>query len=161
MDYQPPDYQPPKPDLDYLFRATVRVAAPKSLGRTSAGERRIVDIVGGTVAGPKLSGEVLPGGADWQIIRPDGSAVLDARYTIRAADGALIYVRNYGIRHGPPEILARIFSGEQVDPAHYYFRSSPVLETGAPQYAWLNNVIGVGSATRTRDGVVVDFYQVL
>ena len=154
------EYEPSKPSLEFLFRVEARVAAPKSLGRTEAGERRIVDILGGTVEGPNLKGEVLPGGADWQIIRPDGSAVLDARYTIQAADGAFIYVRNYGIRHGPPEVLARLMSGEQVDPASYYFRSSPVLETGAPQHAWMNNIIGAGSATRSRDRVVIDFYAV-
>jgi hypothetical protein len=87
-------HDPPKPQLELMFRASVAVAAPRSLGRTPAGERRIVDIVGGEVTGSRLSGRILPGGADWQIVRDDGTAVLEARYTIEAADGALIYVRN-------------------------------------------------------------------
>ena len=92
---------PTPPRLEPIFNARVAVAAPRSLGKVAGGERRIVDITGGEVAGPQLAGRILPGGADWQILREDGTAVLEARYTIEAADGALVYVRNYGYRHGP------------------------------------------------------------
>jgi hypothetical protein len=153
-------YAPPKPELEPIFQARVAVAAPRVLGRVSAGERRIVDITGGEVSGPKLAGRVLPGGADWQIVRADGTAVLEARYTIETSDGALVYVRNYGYRHGPAEVLARIARGEDVDPALYYFRSSPVFETAAPEHAWLNRTVAVCSAVRTRDRVILDFYAV-
>ena len=71
-----------------------------------------------------MRGEIIPGGADWQIIAADGTAILEARYTLRTDDGALIYVRNTGFRHGPPEVLAAIARGEQVDPAKYYFRAT-------------------------------------
>ena len=66
----------------------------------------------------------MPGGADWQILRPDGAADLEARYTIQTDDGALIYVVSRGVRHGPPEVLARLNRGERVDPALYYFRTA-------------------------------------
>jgi len=112
------------------------------------------------VSGAKLAGRVLPGGADWQIVRDDGTAVLEARYTIEAADGALVYVRNWGYRHGPREVLARIARGEVVDPALYYFRTTPTFETAAPQYDWLNRTVAVCSAVRTADRVVIDFYAV-
>jgi len=99
-------FDPPRPMLELVFRASVAVAAPRALGHTPLGERRIIDITGGEVSGPKLAGRILPGGADWQIVRADGVAVLEARYTIEAADGALVYVQNFGYRHGPAEVLA-------------------------------------------------------
>jgi hypothetical protein len=151
---------PAPPRLEPIFHARVAVAAPRSLGRVAGGERRIVDITGGEVSGPKLAGRILPGGADWQIVREDGTAVLEARYTIEAADGALVYVRNYGYRHGPAEVLARIANGEAVDPALYYFRTAPVFETAAPKYDWLNRTVTVCSALRTADRVILDFYAV-
>jgi hypothetical protein len=153
-------YAPPQPDLEPIFRAQVAVAPPRVLGRTSAGERRIVDILGGEVSGPRLAGRILPGGADWQIVRDDGTAVLEARYTIETADGALVYVRNFGYRHGPAEVLARVMSGEEVDPALYYFRATPVFEAAAPQYRWLDRTVAICSGMRTRERVVLDFYAV-
>jgi hypothetical protein len=153
-------FDPPKPQLELAFRARIAVAAPRSLGRTPLGERRIVDIVGGEVSGPRLAGRILPGGADWQIIRDDGAAVLEARYTIEAEDRSLVYVRNFGYRHGPPDLLMRIARGEEVDPASYYFRAAPMFETAAPELAWLNRTIMVCTGVRTRDRVILDFYVV-
>jgi hypothetical protein len=138
----------------------VEIAEPLVVGDTPLGRRRINPITGGRVDGPRLQGVVLPGGADWQIVRADGGAVLEARYTIRTADSALIYVRNVGLRCGPPEILARLGRGEPVDPAAYYFRTTPRFETGATSYAWLNDLIAVGSAVRRPDAVILDFYAV-
>jgi len=152
---------PTLPRLEPICNARVAVATPRSLGRVAGGERRIVDITGGEVSGPKLAGRILPGGADWQIVRDDGTAVLEARYTIEAADGALVYVRNYGYRHGPRDVLARIANGEEVDPALYYFRTAPVFETAAPQHAWLNRTVAVCSGMRTRESVILDVYAVV
>jgi len=152
--------EPVTPRLERLCRATVEIAAPLVVGDTPLGLRRVIPITGGRVEGPRFSGEVLPGGADWQIVRADGGAVLEARYTVRTPDGALVYVRNIGLRCGPPEVLARLGRGEAVDPASYYFRTTPRFETGAPAHAWLNDVIAVGSAVRGADAVVLDFYVV-
>ena len=152
--------EPVVPKLSRLCRASVKVAAPLDLGATPAGTRRIVAIQGGTVEGERLSGEIVPGGADWQIVRDDGTALLEARYTVRTHDGALIYVCNTGIRRGPREVLARIAAGEPVDPREYYFRSTPVFETGDSRYAWLNGIVAVGSAVRLKGEVILDFYAV-
>jgi hypothetical protein len=138
----------------------VEIGAPFVVGDTPLGLRRIIPITGGRVEGPRLQGVVLPGGADWQIVRADGGAMLEARYTVRTADGALIYVRNVGLRCGPPEVLARLGRGEPVDPAAYYFRTTPRFETGAPQYGWLNDLVAVGSAVRRPEAVILDFYAV-
>lgn len=153
-------FAPVKPSFEFIFRAEVTVAAPLEFGQTPLGTRRIIDITGGSVEGPALSGEVLPGGADWQIIQKDGSAVLEARYTIRCRDDALIYVRNFGYRHGPAEVLARVAKGEMVDPALYYFRATPFFETAARQYDWLNKTLAMTSGIREKDRVVLDFYAV-
>lgn len=153
-------FEPVVPRLERLFRAVVEIAAPMSVGMTPLGERRIIPITGGRFEGERLAGEVLPGGADWQLVRADGAALLEARYTLRTRDGALIYVRNRGVRSGPPEVLARLARGEAVDPASYYFRSVPQLETGAPQYAWLNDLLVVCSAARAAGAVTLDFFAV-
>ena len=73
------------------------------------------------VRGPKLNGRILPGGADWQIIRNDGAADIQARYTIETDGGGLILVDSEGLRHGPPEVMAALARGEAVDPAQLLF----------------------------------------
>jgi hypothetical protein len=151
---------PVTPRLALLCRVTVELTTPIEVGATPLGERRVIPIVGGHFAGERLSGEVLPGGADWQLVRGDGAALLDARYTLRTTDGALIYVSNRGIRHGPPDILARLRLGEEIDPATYYFRTSPTFETGSAAYAWLNDLITVCSGVRVANAVILDVYAV-
>jgi hypothetical protein len=154
------EFQPIAPQLEYLMQVTVTLAPVLNVGTTAAGTRRIINITGGHFSGPKLSGQILPGGADWQLVRADGVAVLEARYTLQTADGALIYVQNRGLRHGPPEVLATIARGEAVDPSRYYMRTTPIFETGEARYRWLNDLIAVGSGIRRRDSVILDFYQV-
>ena len=112
----------PAPKLDFIFEAQVTVDPPQELGDVGKGSRRIVPISGGEFSGPDLRGEVLPGGADWQIVRGDGVAELEARYTLRSDDGALIYVRNIALRHGAAETMAALAAGRPVDPDRYYFR---------------------------------------
>jgi hypothetical protein len=126
------------PTLEFVFEVVASLEAPLQLGNTGMGVRRIIGVTGGTVAGPKLNGVVLPGGADWQIVRADGVTEISARYTLQADDGALIYVENPGIREATPEVIARINAGEIVDPSEYYFRTTPRLETSAEKYAWMN-----------------------
>ncbi|MGE0875716.1 MAG: DUF3237 domain-containing protein [Burkholderiales bacterium] len=146
--------------LEPLFSARITLAPIRDLGDTPAGHRRIIDITGGTFSGSRLSGRVLPGGADWQVIRADRVAFLEARYTLETTDGALIYVRNIGYRHAPPDVLERLMRGEDVDPALYYMRTTPLFETSAARYAWLNRIICVGSGARRPAGVELDFYEV-
>jgi len=146
--------------LERLFRAEVALAPAQEIGDGPLGRRRIIPITGGEVSGARLSGRVLPGGADWQIVRPDGVAYLDARYTIETHDCALVYVRNRGYRHGPPDVVARLAAGEPVDPARYYMRTTPWFETGDARYAWLNRTVCVGSGERLAAAVRIDFYAV-
>jgi hypothetical protein len=139
----------------------VELAEILNLGRAPLGERRIINITGGTFAGERLSGRVLPGGADWQIIRADGAADLDARYTLESATGTLIQVHSQGLRHGPPEVLASLAAGQPVDPSRYYFRTALRFETGASELDWLNRVVAVARGARLPRAVQLNVYEVL
>ena len=94
------------------------------------------------------------------MIRADGVACLDARYTLETADGALIYVNNLGYRHGPKDVIECLARGEDVDPALYYMRATPWFETAAPAYAWLNRTICVATGARRAAAVELDFFEV-
>lgn len=143
-----------------LFQIEITLAAPQELGDTPHGRRRIIGITGGRFSGERLSGRVLPGGADWQVIRADGVADLDARYTLETNDGALIYVRNRGYRHGPAEVLRRLAAGENVDPSLYYMRTTPRFETGDARYAWLNRIICVATGARKAASVELEVFEI-
>jgi 5-methylphenazine-1-carboxylate 1-monooxygenase len=147
-------------ETEFLCKIQVTLDPARELGQTPQGRRRIIAITGGQFTGPRLSGRVLAGGADWQLIRSDGVAYLDARYTLETSDGALIYVKNRGYRHGPPEVIERLTRGDDVDPALYYMRATPWFETAAPKYAWLNRTICVASGARRAAAVELDFYAV-
>ena len=149
------------PALRPLLKAEITLAPALELGDTPQGRRRIIEITGGRFAGERLSGKVLPGGADWQVIRPDGVAYLDTRYTLQTNDGALVYVRNVGYRHGPAEVLKRVAAGEPVDPSEYYMRTTPWYETGDPRYAWLNRIICVATGARRASAVELEVFEVL
>jgi hypothetical protein len=149
------------PELRFAFQAEVQIGAPLDFGETQNGHRRVIPITGGRVEGARLKGRILPGGADWQILRPDGAAELDARYTIQTDPGALIYVVNRGVRHGPPQVLERLNRGEPVEPGSYYFRSAATFETSAEECIWLTRAIVLGVGERYPDKVVLRFWELL
>jgi len=152
---------PVMPTLALLYTSRIEIAAPLDLGAAPYGQRRVINITGGAFAGPRMSRRVLPGGADWQIVRSDGIVEVEARYTLETDDGALIYISNRGLRHGPPEVIRRLSMGEPVDASEYYFRTAPIFETGAPAYAWLNGIIAVAAAERRTDAVIITAYEVI
>src|ERR1700761_3629165 len=104
------------PCLLHVADLSVAVAEPIVVGQTPEGLRRIIPILGGRASGPRLTGEILAAGADFQLFRADGVTILEARYVLRASDGPLIAVTNVGLRRGPPEAMARLARGEVVDP---------------------------------------------
>ena len=147
--------------MEFMGDFHVEVGPITSLGPGPLGERRVIEITGGTFEGPGLRGMVLGGGADWQIIRNDGVIDLDARYALKEERGGVIRVVSQGYRHGPPDVLAALGRGETVDPASYFFRSIMRFETGAPELAWLNKTIAVASAERRARQVVLHAYKLL
>jgi uncharacterized protein DUF3237 len=144
-----------------IFRIHAELADILHLGTTPYGDRRVINILSGRVEGERLSGRILPGGADWQIVRPDGVADLCARYTIESDGGARVLVASDGLRHGPPEIIARLARGERVDPALYYFRTAMRFETSDPSVAWLNRIIALARGAREPNAVRLDVFEVL
>ncbi|MFE7723381.1 DUF3237 domain-containing protein [Nocardia rhizosphaerihabitans] len=140
-----------EPTLEFAFEARVEIAEPLLLGDVADGERFFTPIIGGTVAGPKLNGTVLPYGGDWSAVR-SGTCELDARYLLRAADGATIDIHNKGFYRAEPEVEKRLRAGESVDESEYYYRTFPVFRTEAPEHAWLQSAVFVGLAR----GEVVD-----
>jgi hypothetical protein len=148
------------PTLTFAFEIRATVGVPRDLGQVTHGRRRIVDITGGTFEGPRMRGTILPGGADWQLIQPDGFSELDTRYALQTDSGAVIYVQNKGIRHAPPEVMKRLNAGETVDPALVYFRTVPVFETSSPDLQWLVRSVFVGIGERYPNDVRVRFYKV-
>lgn len=143
-----------------IFSIRAELEAITSLGRTPYGERRMIGIIGGTVSGLKLNGRVLPGGADWQIIRTDGTADIKARYIIETDDGARIMVTSEGLRHGPPEVMEKLARGDNVDAAHYYFRTVMRFETSDPKVDWLNRILALARGQREARAVRLDVYEV-
>ena len=144
-------------NTEYLFSMDIAVGTPQVV----SGGLRVVPVIGGTVTGPALTGEVLGGAsADWLRVEPDGTAHMDVRFTIQAESGALIYVHYSGIRTGAPEMLARLGRGEAVPPSDYYFRVAIRFETGDAELAWMNRVLAVGVGQRPPGGPRYDVYAV-
>lgn len=138
----------------------VTVGVPLEIGNVAHGRRRIVPILGGTFEGPSVRGRVVPGGADWQVLRSDGVMELEARYVLETDGGLAVYVRNTGLRHAPPEVMQDLLEGRDVNPAFVYFRTAPVFETAAPEFQWLTKSVFVGDAERHPREVVLRVWQV-
>jgi hypothetical protein len=130
------------------------------LGEVPRGRRRIIPILGGTFEGPNIRGKVLPGGADWQIVRADGLAELDTRYALQTEQGSVIYIQNAGMRHAPPDVTKKLLAGEAVDPAQVYFKTVPAFETSASELQWLTRAIFVGTGERHPAEVVIRVWKV-
>ena len=153
--------KPTEPTLTFAFEMHATLGPATEIGKLANGMvRRIIPVTGGTFQGPAIQGTVLAGGADWQVVTPDGIAVLDARYTLQTDQGHFIYVSNKGIRRGKPEVLKRLAAGEEVDPREYYMRTVPELEASAPELDWVRRSLFVGSGSRLKDTVIIAFYKV-
>ena len=136
---------PAPPALEYLADIDVEVLKPpQNVGATGAGKRVIFQVGAGSVRGPRLNGEVLPGAGDWVLVEPDGLTRLDVRMALKLDDGALVYLSYRGV----------------IDPANGYFRSAPVFETGAEAHRWLTRVLCVGVGRRTERGVAYSLFVV-
>ena len=132
---------------EFVYEAVVAIDAAVEVGATPTGTRRYIPITGGTFAGPRIRGTILPGGADWQTSRPDGVTEVDALYTIRTDDGTVIIVRNSGV----------------IADGGAYMRTAPRFEAPAGPHDWLNRAQFLGSvAGGPRPGtVIIRIFRVL
>ncbi|MEZ5753062.1 MAG: DUF3237 domain-containing protein [Paracoccaceae bacterium] len=151
---------PQDPKLTLFCDIHAELGALREMGDGRGGRRRIIPIIGGRVEGPTISGRVLNLGADWQTVFPDGLAQLDTRYALETDDGALIEIINFGFRHGPADVMARMAAGETIDPALYYMRTHARLETGDPRYRWVNTMLFVGTGERFASGVHIRLFTI-
>lgn len=151
----------PMPKLEHVCDLSVSLGPLREMGMGRGGKRRIIPIIGGTVSGPRLQGEILNIGADWQTVFNDGLAELDTRYSMQTHDGAVIEIINYGYRFGPPEVLAALARGDDVPPDAYSMRTMARLETGDERYAWVNRTLFVGTGARFANAVAVSLFAVL
>lgn len=158
----------PAPGLSRICDLVVQVAAPVEAGNVqglgTTGQRRIIPITGGRVQGhgraQQLTGEVLAGGADFQLVTSETCAELDARYILRLTDGSHVYIHNHAIRTGAAADIAALVRGQRVDPARIYFRCTPRFEVEAPTLQWLGQTIVLGTGERHPDRVVMSFFAV-
>lgn len=150
---------PAEPGLEPAFHVAARLGPIEDHGPTRAGHRRVIPIIGGAVTGA-LEAEILPGGADWQVVRPDGTIEIDTRYSARGTTGGYLHLRTSGVRSGSPEVLEALVRGEPVDPLDYYFRLLVHVETADPAYSALERSLYVASAVRDADLVRYTAYRV-
>ena len=147
------------PALIPMCQVRCEVGALVSLGPGPYGERRYVPLGGGTVEGPELQGTLVEGGVDWQVARADGALDIGAHYVIRTPDGALVEVQSTGLRHGPPEVMARLARGEVVAAHEYFFRTVVRFTTGHPDWLHLNKVMAIAVGQREARLVLLDFFR--
>lgn len=149
------------PHAIFEFRMQIKVGAIREDGIHDGRRHRHIPILGGTAEGPRLLGTIEPGGSDQQTIRLcDGLAFIDARYVIRHDDGTRIGIHNVGLRRGPPDVMARLATGERVDPRTYYFRTTLTFEVPDGSHDWLTHHVFVGVGARGPEGVQIDVYRI-
>jgi hypothetical protein len=148
-------------DSRLLMTLQVEVAGSQKIGAVPHGTRVTAPIASGRFEGPRLRGKVLPGGADWTLLRGDGVLELDLRLTLETDDGALVHMASFGLRHGPPEVIAALARGTRVDPSTYYFRTMPRFETAHPKYAFLNRLLAVAIGDRRPEGPIYTIDEIL
>lgn len=152
------------PALTHRFSITIQVAKPTLVSRSpETGKRQLIPIESGVVSG-ELTGHVLPGGVDSQIILPDGTCQLSARYAIQVEQGC-VYIENNGIRRIPEAYRKHLFADDmsffsELPPEDIYFRTVPRFEVDTPALSWLTDSLFICAGIRTRDGVMLDFYRV-
>lgn len=155
--------EPVRITTEHLFTLRAELAPREDAGPGPIGSRSFNAVVRGTFEGPKLRGQVLPGSADWMLVRPDGSMLMDARAVLKTDDGAVIHMSYGGRIVIPPELMGEVRDParrEAIDPARYYLRTQPTFETGAGPYAWLNNVVAVGRGFLLAGGIGYDVFEV-
>ena len=149
------------PSLEFICELRVKLDPAMVVGETPHGIRRIIPIIGGEVEGPLIQGEIVRGGSDWQVLRPDGVTELEAHYQFKTDDGVFIYIKNTGLRVASPEVATKMARGEKVDASEYYFRAVPKFEAPAGKYSFLNDAIFICTGERTPDAVKIRVWKVL
>ena len=146
--------------VEHLFDMHVNLQPAQPIP-TPVGTRMTFITTGGVIDGPKLRGELLPGGGDWLIVGNDGTGRVDVRATLRTHDGALIHYESRGVIKIPADGVQRLAAGEVIPFAESYVRTTPKLETSDERYAWLSEVVAVGYNILSPNHIDYRIYRVL
>lgn len=153
------------PELTLRFSVEIRVDKPVVINATAeGGKRQLISILEGKVSG-KINGFVLPGGIDSQIIHPDGTCHLSARYGLQTEFGP-VYVENNGIRRIPAEWRNRLFDHDMsffndIPQQDIYFKAVPKFEVYSDELRWMTESVFICTGQRTASGVALKFYELL
>jgi hypothetical protein len=150
-----------EPRFEPLFEMEVELERPQLLGHTPQGNRQIFYVRSGTFEGPKVKGNLLSGGGDWFVVRPDGVGEMDVRATLQTDDGDLIFAYYRGLFSAPTDVWSSIVKGEQVPRDKYYFYTQPLFQTSAPKYDWLNRTMSVGIGFMVPGGVSYKIFSLV
>ena len=163
-----PEYTLPAPSLTFSFHLECDMSTFHHIGPGPHGNRSTVIFKGGRFEGPRLRGEILAGGGDWEIVQnhtDDGvemqTAHLDTRYNLQTHDGAVIYLQTRGTRTGRREVLERLGDDEGIKADEFRMRLTLEMETGDERYRWINTGVFVASSGRSGYRVIYDAYQLL
>ena len=102
--------------------------------------------------GPKINATIIQPAADWLSAMPNGSARLDVRLTLKADDGALIYVSYNGVIHHTEASRVRLMKGEIVTSKESYGNAAPTFRTSHAKYTWLNATQAIGKLLEVKLG---------
>ena len=151
----------PELKSEYLFTITLSVDALHDVGRLPLGTLHIDMLGKGTFEGPRLKGEVLPGGMDMKTLRADGAMKPNVRIVLKTDDGALIFMHYTGVRHGSPEVMARIARGEVVPPTRVLSAQHSVFRDGCAEIRLAQSHRGGRRRPATADHAAYDVFQIL
>ena len=138
----------------------VDLAAIVSIGDTPAGDRLVAPVAGGSFAGERLSGMVLPGGSDWVTRRADGNSMIDVRLVLQTKDGATLGLTYQGRFLGAAATMQRFVAGLAVDAGDFSLQTVAKFETGDARYAWLNDTIVIGVGEQADSGPAYQLYEI-
>ena len=145
---------------EHIFSYRGTISRPEVIGPVAEGRRVNFYITGGKVEGPKVNGELLPGGGDWMTLRTDGVGIVDVRATIKTHDGALIYTAYSGTMDFGEDGYEKLPKGEV--PPVVSIHVAPRYYTSHPDYLWLNRIqcVGIGQSDMSRSEVAYDIYSI-
>jgi hypothetical protein len=146
--------------VEHLFDMHVDLQPAQPIP-TPVGTRMTFITTGGVIEGPRLRGELLPGGGDWLIAGSDGTGRVDVRATLRTHDGVLIHYESRGVIKLPADGMQRLAAGEVLPFAETYIRTTPKFETADERYAWLSEVVAVGYNILSPNHIDYRIYRVL